>query len=261
MLETLATRPDPLLFLIAGFPLSLAALALGYTLTVRYSRDGDEKAEAAFGLGQAAIFGLIALILGFSFSFAAERFEARRALIVNEADAVGTTYLRADFLPAAQQDRFRRILLEYTRTRLETYASVSNARAEALSIERGKVLQAQLWQIALGEARSDPRNNLYSALTSSINEMIDVSEQQVAALNNHVPIAILGFVLLCTIAGAGLLGVTFGRARSPNVILSVIFCVLFAATVFTIVDLDQAQGGFIGLDLRPLQATLDDMKP
>ncbi|HVS45126.1 MAG TPA: hypothetical protein VMS32_00465, partial [Verrucomicrobiae bacterium] len=261
MLDTFFLESDPFVFLIVLLPLTLVALALGYGLTIRYGKPQDGHAETAFGLGQRAIFGLIALILAFSFSFAAQRFQARHDLVVNEAEAISTTYLRADFLPAAQRSRFRRSLIAYDKTRLETYADVSNALAEGRATDRGTALQTQLWAIASGAARGDPRNPFYNALTSSMNETIDVSEQQAAALDNHIPSAIIGLVLFSIIAGAALLGVTLGRAKSPDVILAIFFCLLFNATVFTIVDLDHPQGGFIHVDVAPLQATLDEMKP
>jgi hypothetical protein len=259
MLDAFGARPDPLVYFIALFPLSLAALAAGYAYAVRYGKGANEKSEWAFGLGQAAIFGLIALILGFSFSFAAQRFDARRALVVDEADAIHTAYLRAGFLPPARTARFRQVLIEYTSARLQTYAAVSDIRAERRSIANGESLQGRLWTMAAGAARRDPLSPFYVDLTRSVIEMTDVSEQQEAALKNHEPRPIVGIVLLSTIVGAVLLGLTFGRAKAPNALLSAIFCTLFAATVFTIFDLDHPQGGFTSVDVSPLQSTLEDM--
>jgi hypothetical protein len=259
MLDALGARPDPLVYFIALFPLSIVALALGYAYAVRYGKGQNEKSEWAFGLGQAAVFALIALVLGFSFSLAAQRFEARRALVVDEADAIYTAYLRAGFLPAARTVRFRRVLIEYASTRLKTYAAVSDVSAERRSIANGESLQAQLWAMAAGAARRDPRSPFYVDLTRSVIEMTDLSEEQEAALKNHVPGPVTGIVLLSTIVGAVLLGLTFGRAKAPNALLSAIFCLLFAATVFTIFDLDHPQGGFTSVDVSPLQSALDDM--
>jgi hypothetical protein len=261
MLENLATRPDPFAYLIIVLPLSLAALVLGYVLAARYRKSEDAQSESAFGLAQTAIFGLIALILAFSFAFAAERFEARRALVVDEANAIGTAYARAVFLPTTERARFRGELIDYTKARLETYSNVSDAAAHRGSLERGKVLQTRLWTTAADIARSDPRNLLYNEVANSVSETIDVADEQAAAFNNHVPLPIIGIALLSTIVGAALLGLTFGRAKAPNAALSAIFCVLFAATIFTIIDLDHPAGGFISVDIAPLQATLDDMKP
>lgn len=264
-MESFTTRPDPFVFLLVVFPASLSALALGYWITVRYHKDDSDKAEGTFGLGQGAIFGLIALILGFSFSFAADRFEARRALVVSEASAIGATSLRSDFLPEAQTHPFRKLLHTYTEQRLHTYALVADSHTadgvERAAVEESVKLQDQLWEMAASASKSSPGNLALNSLAASVNDLIDVAEQQSAALNTHVPSAIIGIVLLCTIVGAALLGLTFGRAKTPHIPLSIIFCVLFASTVFTIIDLDNAQGGLIHLNVRPLEATLRDMKP
>jgi uncharacterized membrane protein len=259
MLEKLATRPDPIVYFVVVLPLSLLVLALGYYLASRSRRPESAGHEWAFGVGQAAVFGLIAVILGFSFAFAASRYEARNALVVNEADAIRTAYLRAGFLRPDRAAAFRAVLLEYAGTRLQTYALVSDMRAETRSIAKSDALQERLWTLASATARRDPRSPFFVDLTRSVIDVIDVSEEQEAALNNHVPRDVLGIVLLSTLAGAFLLGLTFGRAKSRNTVLAVIFCALFAATVFTIVDLDHPQGGFVKVDVAPLQAVLDDM--
>lgn len=259
MFEQLASRPDPILYFVAVFPLSLLALVIGYRYASRFDMAQSEQAAWAFGVAQAAIFALIALIVGFSFSFAAGRFEARRALVVTETDVIRTAYLRAGFLPETKSARFRTLLVDYVKNRLQAYRDVGNAPAEKRSIERADELQGLLWAIAASTARRNPGSSFYVDLTRSVVEIIDVADQQQAALNNHVPRPIIGIILLCTLSGALLLGLTFGRAKAPNALLSVLFCLLFTATVFTIVDLDHPQAGFISVDITPLQDALEDM--
>lgn len=255
MFDILSERPDPILYFVVIFPATLVALFLGYQYAYRYGKMLSEKAEWSFGLGQAAVFGLIALILGFSFSYAAGRFEARSDLVVDEASSIWSTYLRASFLPPERATLFRKILIDYTATRLRTYAEVRNMRSVTESLARGRVLQAQLWGIASG-AHHD---YYYIDLTRSVIETVALSNRQEAALNNHVPRAIIGIIFLSTLVGAFLLGLTFGRAKAPNPVLAVIFCLLFSATVFTIIDLDHPQGGFIGVDVAPLRNILGEM--
>lgn len=259
MLEQIAIRTDPIVYFVVLFPLSLGVLYLGYRYGTRAGAHADEKAGWAFSVGQAAIFGLIALILGFSFSFAVGKFETRRSLIVSETDAVRAAYLRAGFLSAPRARQFRMLLVEYTNTRLQTYASIRVSVANPRLHQRGDELQGRLWVLAAGTARRDPRSPFIADLTRSVIEIIDVAEAQEAALNNHVPTAVIGIVLLCTLIGAFLIGLTFGRAKAPHPVLSLLFCLLFAATDFTIVDLDHPQGGFIALDVAPLHETLLDM--
>lgn len=253
------TLPDARTFLLTVFVLAVVAVGAAYFLTVRFRKDVANSDEGAFGLGQAAIFGLIALILAFSFSFAAERFEARRALVVNEADAVGTAYLRADFLTSAARADFRRTMAEYVKDRLAIYRTV-NEKNEETDAARAYVLQMHLWSLAAAAVRADPHSEAALALAGAVNETIDSSEQQHAAINNHIPAPILDIVLLSTLVGAALLGMTFGRARAPNAVVSIFFCLLFAATLYAIVDLDNPQGGFIHIDSAPLQSTLSEMQ-
>lgn len=259
MFENLTTRPDPLVYFIAVLPLSLIALGGGYLYAARSRRMHGDKAGWAFGLGQAAIFALIALILGFSFAFAAGRYEARRGLVVTEADAIRTTFLRAAFLPAGESAPFRRELIDYTRVRLETYDEVEDPKAEKLAIDKGKSIQGELWTSATTAVLRDPRSTLFADLARSVVETINASEDQAAALSNHVPRAIIFIIILCTIVGAFLFGLTFGYAKEPHALLAAIFCLLFAAVVFTIIDLDHPQGGFIAVDVAPLHTLLDDM--
>lgn len=248
--------------IIAVFPIALAVLAAAYVLTVRLEKENHdaEAAEAAFGLGQAAIIGLIALILGFSFAFASERYEARRALVVDESVVAGRTYARADFLPAAERARFRRTLHDYLGARLDVYDFVTNPAKESPARERSQALFDGLRTIAFESAQRDPRNLLTGALAADTVELNDVADRQTAALDNHVPTAILGLVIFCTLAGAVLLGVTFGRVKMPYPVLSIVFCLLCTATVFTIFDLDDGRRGFIRLETAPLQDVLDAMR-
>ena len=256
MIDAFASRPHPLLILIVLVPLALIPLIIAYLLTVKNAKDDTDQGEAAFGLGVGAIFGLIALILGFSFAFAAERFEARRALIVQEAIAVGRVDLQADFVPKAQQAPFRKLIAAYAQARLESYEDLSDVRAEGAAVERASDL---LWRVVSDDARSDTRNLLYNTLVASVDEMGDIAEAQRAAVNNHVPAAIVGIILFATVAGSVLMGVTFGRAKSPHPVLSTVFCLLCAATVFTIIDLDDGRRGFIRLETAPLQSTIKDL--
>lgn len=251
-------RLNPLIYFVAILPVSLIALALGYRYAARFAKNASDKEGWAWGLGQAAIFGLITLILAFSYSRAAERFEARSELVVSESNAIGTAYLKAGFLPAAEATRFRSILIAYTRRRLDAYASVGDVGAERRAIDNGKTSQNQLWLISANAARRDSRP-AFVDLTRSVIDVMDAAEQQEAAFNNHVPGVILGIVVFSTLIGALLFGLTLGRASHPNALLAVIFCLLFSATVYTILDLDHPQGGFIGVDVSPLQATLSDM--
>lgn len=253
MIDALLTQPDPVYFLVVIFIISLLALAAGYVAAVRFRKSENDRDEAAFGLGQAAIFGLIALILAFSFSFAADRFEQRRALVVEEANAVGTAYAQTDFMPASKVEAARAMMRTYVRERLDVYAYVADPWKDGQHVRAANATEGRLWAMVASDVRKDPKNVAALAVAQSFDTMGDVANEETAAINNHVPVPILGIVILCTLLGAALLGLTFGRVRAPNRAVSVIFCVLFAATVFSIVDLDHPRSGLLRIDVAPLQ--------
>jgi hypothetical protein len=259
MIDVLASEPA-VFFLVVALVLSLLALWGGYAYAARAKAQNDDRDENAFGLGQTAIFGLIVLILAFSFSFAAERFEARRALVVQEADAVGAAYAHLDFLPLAQRSAAQTLMHDYAAARVGALSETTYAWNDGPSTSKARAIHERLWELASADVRADPYNVAYLSLAETIDKMGDITDFQTAAINNHVPAPILGIVILCTFVGAGLLGLTFGRVKSPNRALSLIFCVIFAATVFTIVDLDHPKGGLLKIDVAPMQNALDDMR-
>lgn len=259
MIDALASEPA-LFFLVVVLALSLLALWAGYAYAARTRGQNTDRDENAFGLGQTAIFGLIVLILAFSFSFAADRFEARRELVVQEADAVGAAYAHMDFLTGAHRALEQKLLHDYAAMRVGALSETTYAWDDGPFTKRARAIHERLWQLATADVRSDPYNVAYLSLAEEIDKMGDITGFQTAAINNHVPAPILGIVILCTFVGAGLLGLTFGRVESPNRALSVIFCIIFAATVFTIVDLDHPKGGLLKIDIAPMQNVLDDMR-
>lgn len=259
MIDVLASEPA-LFFLVVVLVLSLLALWGGYAYAARARDATSDRDENAFGLGQTAIFGLIVLILAFSFSFAAERFEARRALVVQEADAVGSAYAHMDFLPTVRRAIEQKLMHDYAAARVGALSETTYNWDDGPNTEKARTIHERLWAMAAADVRSDPHSVAYLSLAETVDKMGDISNFQTAAINNHVPPPILGIVVLCTFVGAGLLGLTFGRVKSPNRALSLIFCVIFAATVFTIVDLDHPKGGLLKIDVAPMQNVLDDMK-
>lgn len=261
MIDFLAYGSAPVFLLVFVALANLLLVALGSAIGRRFEAGQNARADAAFGVAQAAIFGVTTLILAFSFSFASSRFDARRTLVVDEANDIGTTYLRAAYLPPSDTAKFRSLLYSYARARLNVYRFDQDSSARE-RIERGSIgLQDDLWSIASNAGRADFHNVQLSLLTQTLNDTIDDSAKQDAALTNHLPDAIIGLILIVTFAAALMMGVTFGRANSPNRSMALAFSILFAIVVMSIVDLDRPQRGLVHVDLAPLQRQIDSMKP
>jgi hypothetical protein len=250
---------------LAVFWLTLAGanyvcIALGSAINRRFALERGGPEEKALDVAHGAIFVLAGLILGFTFSYASARFDARRLLVVDEANAIGTTYLRASYLPAGAADRFRAVLRDYAQARLATYSLLPDPAASQATERKSIELQDVLWSAVLTAARNDPRNVQLGLLTQTLNETIDISAKQSAALRNHVPTAMLGLVFVVSLVSMILVGVHFARMREPQVFLGIVVALLLATVVTAIVDLDRPQAGLVVVNLRPLETQLQQMR-
>jgi hypothetical protein len=170
-----------------------------------------------FNAVQAALLTLSAFVLGLSFSQASGRFDARRALSVNEANAIGTAWLRANQLDPPDAREFRQILTADTAARLKAYAAPQDARLNQVTTEQADHDQQQLWTIASTAMREHESSLGVSLLMQSVNTLIDTISQQRQSLASHVPTAII-VLTLCLVTLATLsLGIRFAlpaHARS-----------------------------------------------
>jgi hypothetical protein len=190
----------------------------------------------------ASTLGLVALVLGFSFSLAASRFDARRIAVLDEANAIGTTYLRASLLPPMVRDEVSGLLREYVDVRI---AGVHN-REPAQAIARSQELQNRMWAAASEAARQTPDSILAGIFLQSLNEMIDLHAKRVfVGLRSRIPVVIWLGVIGLACLGSGSVGYQAGLSatrRSP-VMLGLVLA--FSVVLLLIADLDRGQEGLL----------------
>ena len=168
------------------------------------------------------MFGLLGLLIAFTFSGAASRFEARRQLIGEEANAIGTAYLRVDLLPDDSQPELRDLFRRYVELRATVYQSALDQAETIARLSAGDALQREIWTKALAAARR-PEAPVQATilLVPALNDMIDITTTRVVASQNHPPLAV--FILLGTLClvGAMLIGqAAFGQHRARGFIRS-----------------------------------------
>lgn len=207
---------------------------------------------------QGGLLGLLALLLGFTISMSVSRFDTRRSLVLEEANAIGTTWLRAQFLSEGAARESAQLLRDYVVQRLEFFTEDINAERQVAASEETARIQARLWQIAVAEGREHPDADVIALYIGSLNQVIDLSEKRLGALNNHVPDTILYVMFFVAVGGMAFIGYgagLSGRRRSGS---SMIFAVLVALVLGTILDMDRPRRGFIqvsqGAMLRLQQA-------
>lgn len=233
---------------LVGLAAILAGCEIGRRLGVRAAGRGGDSVSTL----ESAILGLLALMIGFTFAMALSRFEARRDAVLNEANAIGTTALRARLLPEPQRTNALQLLQEYVKIRLDiTLRPVSRAELIA-AIDRSNALQEALWQQAMAVAAKDNGLVPTGLFVQTLNEMIDNQEKRLTALRNRVPnIVVLALFGIATIASAFAgyaSGLEARRARLPIYIMGL----LVSGVILLILDLDRPSVGFIEVSQQPM---------
>lgn len=223
----------PLIFAIA-FIAVLVSIEGGLRIGRRLGagRPGDTEKESPAAAISGAVLSLAAFVLSLTFSSVADRFEARKELVRQEANVIGTTFLRADFLPAPQRDQTVGLLRRYVDGRLQA-ASVRDPVQMAALVDESAALQDELWRIAVAYARDDPHRQLASLYVQSLNEMFDVHSTRVAVavqtrMMSEVWMA-LGVLVCLGTATVGYVAAVSGSRRSRlEPVLAAAFGLVFA---------------------------------
>jgi hypothetical protein len=248
MLDKIDTRALVLVVAVLVF------LSIGAGFRVARYRKADAGDDAPFGIAEAAAFGLVALLLGFSYSLALSRFDARRAVTVREANAIGTTILRTELFDRSRAHDMKTYLRRYVDARIEFAEATNDAERREHAAQTSRSLQQQMWTLTMSAARLDEHSTMIPLFIVTLNETIDASAEQAAVLSAHIPDRVIAVLVAVIIIAAFLFGLGFGRTTYRGLIASVMFALMFGVVVETILDLDQPQEGVIRVPLDSLRA-------
>lgn len=237
---------------------SILALEIGYRFGAwRRTKAAGEKEGPVSGM-VASILGLLAIMLAFTFGFTATRFDARREAVLQESNAIGTLYLRAQLLPDPQRSEIRQILREYVDLRVQAVHGGSVDVAVARSTE----LQNRMWEIATGVAEKNSGSIMIGLFIQALNDVIDLQARRVtAALRSRVPVTIwialfgLSTISMLSMGYQSGLSVTL---RSPAMLLVTLAT---AAVLYLIVDLDRGHSHFLRVSQQAMLDLQSSMKP
>ncbi|MFO1489270.1 MAG: hypothetical protein U1F65_12415 [Verrucomicrobiota bacterium] len=210
---------------------------------------------------QGATLGLLALLLGFSFAMAMGRFSDREKLIIQEANAIGTVWLRCELLPEPARQQVRDCLRQYTDQRVAFYDATEDASRKAALADSEK-LQGRMWMIFTQAAQDAPEFS--EVLLPCLNELIDLHGSRVAAVRRHMPGMLLGLLLACSLVSVASVGYGCGVAGKRNIVLTTALTFLIAGTLWAIIDMDHPRKGLIRVGQEPmldLQRSLQTSAP
>ncbi|MGE6760573.1 hypothetical protein ACQKGO_21320 [Corallococcus interemptor] len=251
MLRILDAIPVKLLALMV-MGLLFLSLEVGYRLSHR--KPGLDDASAL----QASVLGLVALLLAFSFSMAADRYSLRRALVVKESNAIGTLYLRLGFLPEPSRGETRAWLRRYTDLRLEGYEAMGDPALFATKLQESESLETKLWS-RLEVLAPRVEAPVLILVTQAMNDVFDVSDERLAAAHNLIPTTIF-VLLLVGMLGSGVLLGYRPDAKLRGLLSWTLFVVILTAVMFTLLDLDLSTRGRIRVDQQPLRSLQEQLR-
>jgi len=227
---------------------TFGASQFGYRWGLRKSE--RETGDAAqLGTIQGAVLGLLGLLLGFSFAGASGRFFDRLDLITQEANAIGTAYLRAELLPAPHASHLQQALREYTRYRVEFFETGTEQDEPKLVADMVQQHNS-LWSAARDGVLEAPQFAV--AVLPPVNEVLDLHALRLAAAHRHLPLPIIA--LLISAAAIGLLSVGFGcglSGKRPR-LMTMCLSTLVATVLWVTIDFEFPKQGLIQLNQQPL---------
>ena len=205
---------------------------------------------AQLGTVQGGLLGLLGLLLAFSFATAAGRFADRQELTLQESNAIGTAYLRADLLPSPHAEALRAALKSYVATRVAFYDAGSDPGAVQSAIARGEQLHQTIWSAGVAGVRENPAAT--TVVVAALNEVIDLHAARVDALHRHLPSAVVLLLLLTAMMVSASVGFSTGLSGVRHVWGNVAFVLVTAAVLSLTLDLDFPRAGFVRVGQLPM---------
>jgi len=234
-----------------------AAVAGNHIARIRRQR---LDADAAVGTSaiDAAVLGLLGLLVAFWFSSAGTRLDVRRSLIVEEANAIGTAWLRVDLLPAATGTAIRDLFRGYVDVRLAQTTGSLQADKQVEFDSRLTELRTGIWRQAVAAAPECESDQAAAILLESLNEMFDAGTRHQAFFNAHTPTAVLILLLIVAVFAAVLAGHDMGGREAFRWLHAVVFAGVVSLTIWVIYDLEMPRYGLIRVD--NFDATMRDVR-
>lgn len=224
----------------------LLCLEIGFRIGLASSKRNHQLAYEGTGTIDAAVFALLGLLLGFSFAGSMSRFDARRQLIVKEANTIGTAYLRIDLLPAADQPEIRALFREYLDARLRAFEVLRNRSEARQEFARASEIQQQIWYRALVASKNDSTQNSTRLLMPAINDMTDVTTARMIAAGSRLPALI--FLLSVALLSGLLAGYAMAKRKSRSWLHMILYATVIPITIYAVLDFEDPRSGLIRVD-------------
>lgn len=238
----------PILLAVALMLVMLACLESGRRIGQRRAARYHDGAAKGIGAIDGAVFGLLGLLVAFTFSGASARFDTRRQLIVQETNAIGTAYLRLDLLQAADGAALRDAFKLYLDTRLAAYRAIPDLAAARATLDRATDQQRAIWQRGVVACRRDPSPVPCSLLLTALNDMFDITTARTMAVMTHPPSIVYAMLFALAATSSLLAGYAMAESRTRRLTHMICFAAVLSITVYVILDIEFPRLGLIRVD-------------
>jgi hypothetical protein len=248
----------PFFVIIGLITAMLVSIELGYRAGRRRRARSPESTRGLSSTVRASVFGLMTLLVAFTFAGAGVRFDNRRMLIAQEANAIEKAYLRLDLLPPESQAQLREDFREYIRGRLAVMRNLPNMQAVNTDLNQLSTLQRKIWEEAVDATRRS-NSTAQKLVLEALNEMIDVATLQTVGVISHLPSLVVVLLVLTALLSSFLAGMSVSGAR--DWLSRVIFAIVISSAIYVVLDYEYPRAGFIRVDVEDqlLVQTLERM--
>lgn len=246
--QLLDTFPIVVVIVLFGI-ITVACYEVGFRVGRWWQDRMPGEQEGPTGVLVGALLGLMAFMLAITMGMAADRFDARRGLVLAEANAIGKAYQQADYLPPADASRMKEMLREYLPLRIAT-----NDREQVVAnVRASSELHRQMWTITAEVASTGWSPDLISSLGESLTDIVSLNETRVVAgLYARVPETIVLLLLAGSALSLAMVGYSAGLTRRRSVLSAVVLIVALGAVLALVIDLDRPQEGFLQVSQQAL---------
>lgn len=250
------------LFTVGLFLGMLIFLEVGRRIGLRRIAKDPEGARAGLGAVEGAVFALLGLLIAFTFSGAASRLDSRRHLIAEEANAIGTAFLRLDLLTDRYREPLRENFRRYMEARLEAYQKLPDIESAKHEWEKAAKIQVKIWEQAVLACRVEGSQPATMLLLPALNQMIDITTTRLMAMRIHPPFVIFAMLTGLALVSALVAGYGMAGGKTRSWIHVVGYAAITAATMYVILDLEYPRLGLLRLDAadKTMVELLDSMK-
>jgi hypothetical protein len=239
--------PIPVVFILFT-GLTFACFEVGFRLGVWWQAREPGEQEGPTDMLVGSLLGLMAFVLAITLGIATDRFDARRNLVVEEANAIATAYQRADYLPSAEAAQLKSLLRAYVPLRIATDTSEVPA-----NIAKSSALAQQMWTIEATVAQSGDNSDLIASLGESLNEIVTVSEQRVVAgVYARVPQTIMIILLAGSALSLAMVGYSAGIKGRRSVLSATVLIITLGVVTTLVVDIERPEEGFVTVSQQAL---------